>query len=80
MSRSRYGFTRHARTRMRRDEISEDDVITAIEQPDQTETEDNGRLNAWKRLEGDWLKVVYVVEPRGTIVITVTRKRKGPTG
>jgi len=72
-------FTRHAKNRMRRDKIDQADAEDCIRNPDFARQQDAGKIEAWKSYQGGYLKVVYREEGGGSIVITVTLKKKRPT-
>lgn len=76
----RYLFSRHAKNRMRHNEpkIAEAEVIAVVEKPDKTTPSEEGRTNAWKQRENDWLRVTYIVEQGATTIVTVTVTPRGP--
>jgi hypothetical protein len=49
-------FTRHARSRMRRDKLAQADVAAVLSTPDAVAPTTKDRVNAWKRLLADGLK------------------------
>jgi len=36
------------------------------------------RTNLWKQLPDGWLRVTVKVEAAGTLVVTITRRKRGP--
>ena len=74
-------FVRHARNRMRRYQISQEEVIGYIAQPEWDETEDDGHTQiAWVRKAGLYLKIVYSIEDGDVVVITVGPRERLPEG
>ena len=76
---------RHARNRMRWDNISQEDVEHILEQPEAVTPTERGRSNAWgrywvERTQTAWLTVTFIREHNQTVVITVTPRRRGPGG
>ncbi|MCL5958400.1 MAG: DUF4258 domain-containing protein [Chloroflexi bacterium] len=71
-------LSRHARNRMRRDGMTEVEVVAAVEHPDQVTPSGEGRMNAWKQIGESWLRVTYTVEKGTTVIVTVTPRRRGP--
>jgi len=70
--------TRHARNRMRRDEVGLSDVEVCIGNPDFTREQPQGRRESWLRLGQRYLKVVHRREGQDEVVITVIVKRRPP--
>ena len=64
-------LSRHANNRLRLYEISIDKIENAINFPDKKEIDNKGNINIWKKISGLDLKIVYTVEKRRIIVITV---------
>ena len=70
-------FTRHARNRIRRDQVLRNTVASAIEHPDFLLPNKEGRLEAVKRLGKEHLRIIFKEESRYIVVITVIlRKRR----
>ena len=68
-------FSRHARRQMKWRKIAEEEVKTAIKDPDRLEDTKKGRKNAFKTTEGRLLKITY--KPAGDDVIVITAMTKG---
>ncbi len=63
--------TRHAKARMKERGISAEEVISAMDHPDDVIVGKKGELNAFKTVgEGKRIRVVYVKEKNQRIVIT----------
>ena len=69
-------YDRHAKRRMKDRHVIEADVKLAIENADFLEQSIKGRLNAFKFLNGRYLRVTFKEEPDHILVITVTIKKK----
>ncbi len=69
-------YDRHAKRRMKDRHIIEADVKLAIENADFLKQSIKGRLNAFKFLNGRYLRVTFKEEPDHILVITVTIKKK----
>jgi len=69
-------YDRHAKRRMKDRHVIEADVKLAIENADFLEQSIKGRLNAFKFLNGRYLRVTFKEEPNHILVITVTIKKK----
>ena len=69
-------FTRHARNRMRRDGISEDDVHQCVEHPDETVASIEGRTNYIRNADEAFLRVTAIEEAGDLVIITVTLRRR----
>jgi len=67
-------FSRHARRQMKWREITERDVREVINNPEKLEDTVKGRKNAFKMIEDRLLKVTYLQENSGIIVITAIVK------
>jgi Domain of unknown function (DUF4258) len=65
-------FTRHARNRMRRPRITEDDVELCITQPSNVSDSELGRLNYWRPFREGTLRVTALEESGDFVIITVT--------
>lgn len=70
-------YTRHARNRMRLHRITETEVESTIQKPEQLEPSAEGRLNAWVETSGKFLRVTYKEEDDNFLVISAVKKRKG---
>jgi len=70
-------YTRHARNRMRLHRITETEVESTIQKPEQLEPSVEGRLNAWVETSGKFLRVTYKEEDDNFLVISAVKKRKG---
>ena len=62
---------------MRRHEISEAEIESAIQNPEFVEPSLEGRINAWKETSGKFLRVTYKEEADRIWVVTAVKKRKG---
>jgi len=69
-------YDRHAKRRMRDRHVIEDEVKSAIEDADSLEQGIKGRLNAFKFINGRYLRVTFKEEPEHILVITVTIRKK----
>jgi hypothetical protein len=69
-------YTRHAKNRMRWRKIAEEEIASAIRNPDFTETADNN-INVWKQISDKYLRVTYREETAHILVITAVKKKKG---
>jgi len=69
-------YDRHAKRRMKDRHVIEADVKLAIENADFLEQSIKGRLNAFKFLNGRYMRVTFKEEPDHILVITVTIKKK----
>ena len=69
-------YDRHAKRRMRDLHVIEDEVKSAIEDADFLEQGIKGRLNAFKFINGRYLRVTFKEEPEHILVITVTIRKK----
>jgi hypothetical protein len=67
-------FSRHARRQMKWRKIGEDDVGEVVNNPDYFEYSVQGRINAFKMIQGRLLKITYKVEETEIIVITAMVK------
>jgi len=68
-------FSRHARRQMKWRQISENEVKSAINEPDSLADTVKGRKNAFKIVEGRFLKVTY--KPEGKTLTVITALVKG---
>ena len=69
-------YDRHAKRRMKDRHVIEADVKLAIENTDFLEQSIKGRLNAFKFVNGRYLRVTFKEEPDHILVITVTIRKK----
>lgn len=69
-------YDRHAKKRMREREVSKDEAVSAIENPDFCEPSIKGRMNAFKFINGRYLRVTFKEEVDHILVITVTIRKK----
>lgn len=70
-------YTRHAKNRMKMRNISEAEVVEAINKNDFTESSVEDRINAWKKSGDKFIRVTYKNEPAKIVVITAVKKKKG---
>lgn len=71
MARNECIFTRHAKARMKERRISADEVISAMDHPDEVLIGERGEISAIKTVgEEKRIRVVYVSEKNKKIVIT----------
>jgi hypothetical protein len=70
-------FHPHALYKMREREISADEVIHAVQDPDDVAPARLGRKCASKKRGDYWLRVIFEERARGVLIITayVTRRR-----
>jgi hypothetical protein len=67
-------FSRHARRQMKWRRVSEAEVVSVLDAPDQVESSQEKRINLFKLLSGRLLKVTYIEENGNMVVITVIEK------
>jgi hypothetical protein len=67
-------FDRHARRRMKWREISEKEILAALEKPERIETSGMGRKNVYKLLGDRNIKVTYKETSGEILVISVVVK------
>jgi acyl-CoA thioesterase FadM len=67
-------YSRHARRQMKWRKISEDDIENVVNNPDYFEYSAQGRINAFKKVQGRLLKITYKPEENEIIVITAMVK------
>lgn len=67
--------SRHARRRLRRHGISEEQAAAVLQAPDTSEPSIKGRTNAFKAVEGRTIRVTYMEEAERIIIVTVTPRR-----
>ena len=68
-------YTRHARSRMRQHQISEESVISTLTEPDQLLPSIKSRYNALKQLGNRIIRVTFLEEAEHILVITVSPRR-----
>jgi hypothetical protein len=68
-------FCRHARRQMKWRKITEEEVRTAVINPDRLEDTRKGRKNALKTTQGRLLKITY--KPEGDAVTVITAMARG---
>ena len=69
-------YDRHAKRRMKDRHVIDDEVKSAIEDAGFLEQSIKGRLNAFKFINGRYLRVTFKEEPDHILVITVTIRKK----
>ena len=69
-------YDRHARKRMKDREVSEDEAEFVIKNPDACKPSIKGRINAFKFVNGRYLRVTFKEESDHILVITVTIRKK----
>jgi len=69
-------YDRHAKKRMKDREVSETEAALAIGYPDLYEPSVKGRMNAFKFVNGRYLRVTFKEEMDHILVITVTIRKK----
>ena len=67
-------FDRHASHRMKWRGISEAEVILTLENPEKIEDTIKGRKNAYRLIEGRFIKVTYKIFPEEILVISAVVK------
>ena len=73
-------YSRHARDWLRLWHLDQDTVGGVVSRPDAVTPSVKGRQNAWKRIEGRWVRVTFIDEGAEIAVVTVTVRRRGPEG
>ena len=73
-------YSRHARNRLRLWRLDHDTIAEAIDRSDAVTPSVKGRQNAWKRLDGRWVRVTFIDEVAEFAVVTVTVRRGGAGG
>ncbi|MBS3057030.1 MAG: DUF4258 domain-containing protein [Candidatus Diapherotrites archaeon] len=68
-------ITEHAKERMLRYGISEEQIEEALDTPDSIAKGDKGRKIAQKRLNGYVLRIIYEEDLNGKVVITTYKAR-----
>lgn len=74
-----YFFSRHARNRLRRVTLSQEELLDLVPQAAARRREST-RENVWIRWQGGWLRVVLVEEPDTMVVVTVIWPAREPKG
>ncbi len=69
-------YDRHAKRRMKERDVAEKETESVIENPDSCEPSVKGRNNAFKFINGRYLRVTFKDEPDHILVITVTIRKK----
>ena len=69
-------FSRHAQRQMKWRRVSEEEVLSVLNNPDRLEETIGERKNAYKLLGNRSLKVTYKDEKSETVVITVIEKER----
>jgi hypothetical protein len=69
-------YDRHAKRHMKDRHVIDDEVKSAIEDADFLEQSIKGSLNAFKFINGRYLRVTFKEEPDHILVITVTIRKK----
>ena len=67
-------FDRHAKRRMKWRKISEEEVLSGINEPDSSEASVRGRTNLYKRMGQRYLKVTYKEFSGEILVVSVVDK------
>lgn len=67
-------FSRHAKRQMRWRRISEEEVQNTILNPEETEDSIKGRKNAFKHINGKWIKVTFKEEADTITIVTAIDK------
>ena len=71
-------LTRHARNRMRWRRVTLDEVESVLRGPARVEATRFGRSNAYGEVSDRLLKVTYIEEADGLVVISVVTRTSGP--
>ncbi len=69
-------YDRHAKRRMKEREVTVDEAETVIKNPDFSELSKKGRTNAFKFINGKYMRVTFKEETDQILVITVTIRKK----
>ena len=67
-------FDRHAKRRMKWREITEEEVLNALDNPDKVEESIKGRINVYKAIEQRYIKVTYKKLLNEILIISVVDK------
>jgi hypothetical protein len=74
---SKLRFDRHARRRMKWRRITEEEVYSAVENPDKVEQSIRGRTNVYKLIGQRYIKVTYKQVSDQTLIISAVDKGTG---
>lgn len=69
-------YDRHARRRMKDRSVNEDETELTLEKPESVENSVKGRLNAFKFVNGRYLRATFKDEPDHILVVTVAVRKK----
>jgi hypothetical protein len=69
-------YDRHARRRMKDRAVTEEEAESAIAGPDSLLPSVKGRMNAFKYLNGRYLRITFKEEKEQFLVITVTIRKR----
>ena len=69
-------YDRHAKRRMKEREVAEEEVESIMKNPDSLGKSGKERMNAFKFMNGRYLRVSFKEEMDYTIVVTVTVRKK----
>ena len=72
----RIKYDRHAKRRMKEREVTEEEVEITIKKPEDVEPSVKGRKNAYKFMNGRFLRVTLKEESNHMLVITVTIRKR----
>jgi hypothetical protein len=56
---------------------SEEVVIDVLARPGRVTEGLYGKIHAWRQAPLGWIRVTYVVESEGSVIVTVTKRRRG---
>jgi len=71
-------FDRHAKRRMKERRVSEKEVTVSIENPDFLAESLKGRRNAFKFINGRYLRITYNLDATGSVTVITAVARKKP--
>jgi len=71
-------FDRHAKRRMKERNVSEEEAMASIENPDFLAASLKGRKNAFKFINGRYLRITYNLDATGNITVITAVARKKP--
>lgn len=76
----RLNYLPHARSRMRQYKITEEEVEETVNNPhtNRPNKDGQGRWEAWRRIRGRWLMVIYGHGSDPLDIVNVISKRRGP--
>ena len=69
-------IVRHARNRMRRDNVTADEVEDILRRPDRSQPSVYGRTNYFRDYPDSTIRVTAIEEKDEFVIITVTRMRR----